>query len=58
MSQILNISELSTQDILGELNKGAKFVIFEYCVSVLIITFKEVVMYILSGRENLLRSIV
>ncbi|MCO6174991.1 hypothetical protein NHF50_08020 [Flavobacterium sp. NRK F10] len=41
MAAIKNIEGLSTDDINRELNRGAKFVVFQYCFSILIMTFKR-----------------
>lgn len=41
MAKIKNIEGLSQSEINRELNNGAKFVVFEYCVSILIMTFKR-----------------
>ncbi|SHG22467.1 hypothetical protein [Dysgonomonas macrotermitis] len=39
--EIKNIEGLSINDIQNELDRGARFVIFNYCVSLLVITFKR-----------------
>lgn len=41
MAKIQNIEGLTAADINRELNNGAKFVVFEYCISILIMTFKR-----------------
>ncbi|MDI9308650.1 MAG: hypothetical protein QM535_00430 [Limnohabitans sp.] len=41
MAAIKNIEDLSIDEINRELNNGAKFVVFEYCISILIMTFKR-----------------
>ena len=41
MASIKNIRGLSTAEINNELNNGAKFVMFEYCISILVMTFKR-----------------
>ncbi|AWM13821.1 hypothetical protein DI487_08060 [Flavobacterium sediminis] len=41
MAAIKNIEGLSTDDINRELSRGAKFVVFQYCFSILIMTFKR-----------------
>lgn len=41
MAQIKNIEGLSIADINKELNKGAKFVVFQYCFSIIVMTFKR-----------------
>jgi len=39
--EIRNIEGLSVDDVNKELERGAKFVVFEYCFSVIIMTFKR-----------------
>jgi len=39
--QIRGIENLSTDEINFELQRGARFVVFEFCISVLIMTFKN-----------------
>lgn len=41
MVTIKNIEGLTIADINRELSNGAKFVVFEYCISMLILTFKR-----------------
>ncbi|TAF66178.1 MAG: hypothetical protein EAZ55_06950 [Cytophagales bacterium] len=41
MASIKNIKHLSNEEINQELQNGAKFVIFEYAVSIIILTFKR-----------------
>lgn len=41
MAEIKNIEGLTANDINKELSNGAKFVVFQYCVSILIMTFKR-----------------
>ena len=41
MAQIKNIEGLSTDDINAELSKGAKFVVFQYCISIVLMTFRR-----------------
>lgn len=51
--EIKNIEGLSVQDIQKELDRGAKFVIFNYCVSILVITFKRgSSIYFIKSGEN------
>ncbi|MDR3182094.1 MAG: hypothetical protein LBT89_04095 [Planctomycetaceae bacterium] len=38
---IKNIEGMSAKELNQELEKGGKFVIFQYCVSVLVLTFKR-----------------
>ena len=39
--QIKGVEGLSTEQVNAELQRGGKFVIFQYCISVLILTFKR-----------------
>ena len=41
MASIKNIDGLSIDDINQELNNGVKFVVFEYCFSIIVMTFKN-----------------
>jgi hypothetical protein len=41
MAQIKNIEGLTVDEINRELSNGAKFVVFEYCVSIVVMTFKR-----------------
>ena len=40
-TQIVGIENMSREDVLAAVNDGAKFVIYYYCVSVIILTFKR-----------------
>lgn len=50
---------LSTEQIRHELQNGAKFVVFEYCISVLVMTFKRSseVHYIRPGESAVAKSL-
>lgn len=37
--KIVGIEGLSDQDIKAELQRGAKFVVFQYCISIIVMTF-------------------
>ena len=41
MTKIKNIKGLSVDDINRELSNGAKFVVFQYCFSIIVMTFKR-----------------
>ena len=41
MAEIKNIDGLSVDDINRELSRGAKFVVFRYCFSIIILSFKR-----------------
>ena len=40
-TKINGIEGLTTQDVLSEIEKGAKFVIYTYCISIIVMTFKR-----------------
>ncbi|TPN85177.1 hypothetical protein [Aquimarina algicola] len=41
MAQIKNIEGLSMDDINRELSNGGKFVVFQYCFSIILMTFRR-----------------
>lgn len=41
MAQIKNIEGLTEDQLNFELSNGAKFVVFEYCISIIVMTFKR-----------------
>lgn len=55
MAKIKNIEGLSVDDINRELNNGAKFVVFQYCISIIVMTFKRgsSVYFIRPGESSL-----
>jgi hypothetical protein len=56
MTQINNIEGLSTADINHELGNGAKFVVFQYCISLLVITFRRSSnIYFIKGGESTIK---
>lgn len=59
MVKIKNIEGLTFYDINRELNNGAKFVIFIYCYSIIIMTFKRSsdIYFIRAGESTLKYSI-
>lgn len=54
MASIKNIEGLTAADLQRELANGAKFVLYEYCISILIMTFKRgsSVYYIREGESR------
>jgi hypothetical protein len=53
---IKNLEGLSTSDINRELENGAKFVIFQYCISIVVLTFKRSSnIYFLKASESSLK---
>lgn len=59
MAQIKGLEGMTDHEINHELSNGAKFVIFEYCISILVMTFKRGsdVYFIRSGESTLSKSI-
>ena len=59
MITIKNIEGLSVDDINNELSKGAKFVVFEYCYSIIIMTFKRGsdIYFVKAGESTIKHSI-
>ena len=59
MAKIKNIEGLSIQEINNELSNGAKFVVFQYCFSIIIMTFKRSsdVYFIKAGESTASHSI-
>ena len=41
MAKIKNIEGMSMQDLTRELNNGGRFVMYEYCISIVVMTFKQ-----------------
>ena len=41
MAKIKNLEGLTGEDITRELSLGGKFVIYEFCISILVLTFKR-----------------
>ncbi|MFD2247509.1 hypothetical protein [Pontibacter ruber] len=59
MATIKNLEGLTTEEINEELQNGAKFVVFQYCISIVIMTFKRGtdVYFIRSGESALKYSL-
>jgi len=59
MAQIQNIQGMTVDELNRELERGGKFVIFQYCFSVIIMTFKRGsdVYFIRSGESTIKHSI-
>lgn len=60
MAKLRNTEGLSTQDITEMVNQGGKFVVFEYTISILIMTFKRSsdIFFIRPGEGTFSKSIV
>ncbi|MFZ0335059.1 MAG: hypothetical protein WAN10_04225 [Candidatus Acidiferrales bacterium] len=51
--KIIGLEGMTTDEINFELQRGGKFVLFQYCVSVLVVTFKRAsAIYFLKSGEN------
>jgi hypothetical protein len=51
--EILGIEGMSTREINEEINNGAKFVIYRYCFSIIVLTFKRTSgIYFVKAGEN------
>ena len=59
MAEIKNMEGLSVDDINKELDNGAKFVVFQYCFSILVMTFKRGsdIYFIKAGESTVKHSI-
>ena len=59
MAQIKNIEGMTSDEINRELERGGKFVIFQYCISILVMTFKRGsnVYFIRAGESTVKYSI-
>lgn len=58
--QIKNIEGLTASDINRELERGGKFVIYQYCVSIVVMTFKRPsnIYFLRAGEGGFSKSIV
>lgn len=59
MTLIKNLDGLSTVDINQELHNGGKFVIFQFCISIIVLTFKRSsdIYFIRAGESTTRHSI-
>lgn len=59
MSEIKNIERLSVTEINKELSRGAKFVVFQYCFSIIVMTFRRSssIYFIKAGESTVRYSI-
>jgi hypothetical protein len=59
MAAIKNTEGKSDAEINQALNEGAKFVVFEYCISILIMTFKRSsdIYFVKAGESTLAQSL-
>ncbi|MBI1305215.1 MAG: hypothetical protein GC181_01220 [Bacteroidetes bacterium] len=53
MAEIKNIEGMSADDISRELQRGGKFVIYKYCISIIVMTFQRPTdIYFIKGGES------
>lgn len=59
MAKIKNIEGLSSDEINNELNNGAKFIVFQYCFSIIVMTFKRGsdIYFVKTGESTVKHSI-
>jgi hypothetical protein len=57
--EIKGIEKMGIDEVNFEIQRGAKFVLFQYCISILIITFKRPsdIYFIKSGESTLAKSL-
>ena len=53
MAKIIGIDGMSVEELNQEIQRGGKFVIFQYCISILVMTFKRPSeIYFIKGGEG------
>lgn len=59
MAQIKNLEGLTTDDINRELSHGAKFIVFQYCISIIVMTFRRNsdIYFIKAGEPAVVRGL-
>ena len=59
MSAIKGTSGMSPQELTFEIQRGGRFVIFQYCISLLVITFKRnsPVMFLRAGENAVVKGL-
>ena len=60
MAQIKNLNNLTTDQLNAELRNGGKFVVFQYCFSIIVMTFKQSsdIYFIRAGESTIKHSIL
>ncbi|RMH96337.1 MAG: hypothetical protein D6681_12380 [Calditrichaeota bacterium] len=58
-NRIIGIENISVEELNRELQRGGKFVVFEYCISIIILTFKRPssVYFIRTGESTVGKSL-
>ncbi|MDR1154529.1 MAG: hypothetical protein LBL04_07440 [Bacteroidales bacterium] len=59
MAQIKNIEGLTVAELNNELSRGGKFVMFQYCVSIVVMTFRRSsdIYFVRAGESTIKHSI-
>ncbi|TAJ11769.1 hypothetical protein DMA11_15695 [Marinilabiliaceae bacterium JC017] len=59
MAEIKNLDGLTVDDINRELNNGGKFVVFQYCISIIVMTYRKNsdIYFIKAGESSIKHSI-
>jgi len=56
MAQIKNIEGMTVNDLNEELSKGGKFVVFQFCISIIVMTFRRGSdIYFIRGGESTIK---
>ena len=57
--KIIGVKGLSDQEINNEIQRGGKFVVYEYCISIIIMTFKRSsdIYFIKAGEGSIAKGI-
>ena len=57
--QVKGIENLSEQEIRDELNNGAKFVVYRYCISIVVMTFRRNsdIYFVRSGENAMVKGL-
>jgi hypothetical protein len=56
MAKIINMEGLTADQLNREIQNGAKFVIFQYCISIIILTFKRPSgIYFIRANESVIK---
>ena len=57
--KILGIEGMTTREINEEINNGAKFVIYRYCISIIVLTFKRKsdIYFVKAGQNRVFKGL-
>ena len=58
--KIKNIGYLSIEEIKNELDRGGKFVVYQYCISIFVMTFRRCsdIYFIKNGQSKLTKGVL